>query len=106
MIPLPTSYVNYRPRPLTVLQEAMRASWQVRLDKDGCWMEAWLGLLAALPRNGTCPLGTGACVQHVPVSWVHQTCSCSLLPLFPIACLHVRIFFPVALFHFAHAGAP
>lgn len=58
MTPLPTYYMNCGPCPLTVVQEAVLASWQLRFDGDGRWMEAQLGLLTA-------SLG-----QHVPVGRV------------------------------------
>lgn len=70
---------HFRPCPLTVVQETVPASWQVRFDRSGCWLEAWLGLLAALARNSTCPLGT-VCLG--------ATCSCQLGPIrsVPLAC--------------------
>lgn len=90
MTPVPTSYINCGPCPLTVVQEAVLASGQVRFDRDVCWREARLGLLAASSGNGTCPPGTvypGARSTSLSVG-SHQTRSRRLLPLFPFACLH------------------
>lgn len=67
MMSLPTSYMICGLCPLTVVQEAVFASWPVRCDPDGCWREARLGLLTASPGNATCLPGT---VQHVPIGSV------------------------------------
>lgn len=71
MTPLPSSYMNCEPCPLTVVQEAVCASWQVRFD--GTAAGGRPGLASSLHRPGTAPAPgyhTPGYRQHVPLGRV------------------------------------